>query len=192
MGSEGIFIVQIMEDVICEHATNFCWVGFAGKMPARNLLYNILWVQENERRARIVNPAEKNMDAAGIEPVTSRCKTSTKATNPWELVDIESIILFHLAELATSEFWLNLQHSRRPKQTLVKYASLIYEPGATKLSFFLQQWPQKGAFSLTVWKNVISKPMKKLCLQLWNQSQEYNPTKSHNNSADVPSWGILR
>jgi hypothetical protein len=55
---------------------------------------------------------------------------------------------FHLAELATSEFLLNLQHSRRTTQTFVKYASLIYEPGATKLSFFLQQWPQKGAFSL--------------------------------------------
>jgi hypothetical protein len=40
-------------------------------MPASNILYNILWVQEDERRARIVNPAEKNMGAAGIEPVTS-------------------------------------------------------------------------------------------------------------------------
>jgi hypothetical protein len=29
-----------------------------------------------------------------------------------------------------------LQHSRCPKQTFVKYASLIYEPGATKLLFF--------------------------------------------------------
>jgi hypothetical protein len=32
---------------------------FAGKMPAGNILYRILWVQENARRARIVNPAEK-------------------------------------------------------------------------------------------------------------------------------------
>jgi hypothetical protein len=39
-------------------------------MPASNILYSILWVQEDERRARIVNPAEKIMDAAGIEPVT--------------------------------------------------------------------------------------------------------------------------
>jgi hypothetical protein len=30
-----------------------------------------------------------------------------------------------------------------------KVTSLVYEPGATKLSFFLQQWPQEGAFSLT-------------------------------------------
>jgi hypothetical protein len=28
-------------------------------MPANNILYRILWVQEDERRARIVNPAEK-------------------------------------------------------------------------------------------------------------------------------------
>jgi hypothetical protein len=28
--------------------------------------------QEDGRRARIVYPVEKNMDAAGIEPVTSR------------------------------------------------------------------------------------------------------------------------
>jgi hypothetical protein len=42
-------------------------------MPANNILYNILWVPEDERRARIVNPAEKKiMDAAGMEPVASR------------------------------------------------------------------------------------------------------------------------
>ncbi len=32
----------------------------------------LLWVQVDERRARIVYPVEKNLDAAGIEPVTSR------------------------------------------------------------------------------------------------------------------------
>jgi hypothetical protein len=63
-----------MHDEISEHSTNFFWVCFAGKMPASNTLYNILRVQEDERRARIVNPAEKVMDAAGIEPVTSRWK----------------------------------------------------------------------------------------------------------------------
>jgi hypothetical protein len=41
-----------------EHSITFC--------------SHILWVQENERRARIVKPVEKNVDAAGIEPVTSR------------------------------------------------------------------------------------------------------------------------
>ncbi len=55
-----------------ENSITFCWVCFAGKMPACNILYRTLWVQEDERRARIVNPAEKNMDAAGIESMTSR------------------------------------------------------------------------------------------------------------------------
>jgi hypothetical protein len=30
---------------------------FAGKMPANNILYNVSWAQEDEKRARIVNPA---------------------------------------------------------------------------------------------------------------------------------------
>jgi hypothetical protein len=50
-----------MEDEFSEHSTNFCWACFAGKMPASNIMYNILWVQEDERRARIVNPAEKRL-----------------------------------------------------------------------------------------------------------------------------------
>jgi hypothetical protein len=48
-----------MEDEISEDSTDFCWVCFAGKMPANNILYSILWVQEDERGARIVNPEEK-------------------------------------------------------------------------------------------------------------------------------------
>jgi hypothetical protein len=44
---------------IFELTIAFCWFPFAGKMPARNILYNLLWVQENERRARIVKPEEK-------------------------------------------------------------------------------------------------------------------------------------
>ncbi len=40
--------------------------------------FDILWVQEDERRARIANLVEnKIMDAAGNEPVTARWKTST-------------------------------------------------------------------------------------------------------------------
>jgi hypothetical protein len=61
MGSEGVFMGSIMEDKISEHSTNFCRVFFfAGKMPASNIRYNILWVQEDERSTRMVNPAEKN------------------------------------------------------------------------------------------------------------------------------------
>ncbi len=72
MGLEGFLWARVMEDEISEHSTNFCSVRFAGKMPANNIPYNILRVQEDERRPRIVNPAEKNMDATGIGPVTSR------------------------------------------------------------------------------------------------------------------------
>ncbi len=62
--------------LIVEHSITFCWVCFAGKIPASNILYNLLCVEEDERRARIVNSVEKNMDAAGMEPVTSTWKTS--------------------------------------------------------------------------------------------------------------------
>ncbi len=74
IGSEGVFMeLDYIEDEICENSITFCWVCFAGKMPASNILYRILWVQEDERRSRIVNPAEKyNLQAAWIEPMTSR------------------------------------------------------------------------------------------------------------------------
>jgi hypothetical protein len=50
-----------MEDDIFEHSITFCRVCFAGKMPASNIQYRILWVQEDEGKARIVNPAEKKL-----------------------------------------------------------------------------------------------------------------------------------
>jgi hypothetical protein len=84
-----------------------------------------------------------------------------QGSNPWlqgerptpkPLINHKDLLMlrawsFHLTELATSEFRLNLQHCRRPKQAFVKYASLIYEPGATKLFFFLKQW-RKDTLSL--------------------------------------------
>jgi hypothetical protein len=36
-----------------------------------------------------------------------------------------------------------MYHSRRPTQTFEKDASLVYEPGATKLSFFFNSGPKK-------------------------------------------------
>ncbi len=60
MGLDGVLWVQNIGDEISEHSITFCWVCFVGKMPASNILYGILWVQEDERGARIVNPAEKN------------------------------------------------------------------------------------------------------------------------------------
>jgi hypothetical protein len=61
-----------MGDEISEDSITFCWVRFVGKMPASNIQYRILWDQEDERRARIVNTAEKIMDTASIAPMTSR------------------------------------------------------------------------------------------------------------------------
>jgi hypothetical protein len=48
-----------MGDQIPEATTHFLWDHFDGKIPANNILYNILWVPVNERRARIIIPAEK-------------------------------------------------------------------------------------------------------------------------------------
>ncbi len=59
MGSEGVLWVLIMEDEISELFTNLCRVHFAGKRSANNILYNILWVKEDGRRPRILNPAGK-------------------------------------------------------------------------------------------------------------------------------------
>jgi hypothetical protein len=67
-----LWVHDFFLNLISEHSITFCWVRFAGKMPASDILYNLLCVEEDERRARIVNPLEKNMDAAGIEPVTLR------------------------------------------------------------------------------------------------------------------------
>ncbi len=65
-GFRGVFIwVWIMGDKISEHSVIFCWVSFSEKMPASNILYNLLWVQEDERiRARIVNPVEKKYECS--------------------------------------------------------------------------------------------------------------------------------
>ncbi len=154
----GFLWVWIMDDEVSEHSTIFCWVRFAGKMPASNILYNILWVQENERRARIVNPAKKKLwMQQGLNPWLQGERQAPKPLNHKDLF-IFMASIFHLGELATPEFWLNLHHSRRPKQTIVKYASLIYEPGANKLSFFLQQWLQKGAISLIGCKMWLANP----------------------------------
>ncbi len=50
-----------MGDAISEHTTHFHHHHFAGKMPANDILYNILWAPLDERRARIINPAEKKL-----------------------------------------------------------------------------------------------------------------------------------
>jgi hypothetical protein len=62
----------MMNDKIFEHSITFSWVRFARKDACQQHTEQNIMVQVDERRARIVNPAEKSMDAAGIEPVTSR------------------------------------------------------------------------------------------------------------------------
>jgi hypothetical protein len=84
----------------------------------------------------------------GLNPLLRGETPAPKLLNDEDLLILRTSF-FQLAELATSEFRLNLHHSRHPKQTFVKYENLIYEPGATKLLLFLEQWPQKGVFSLT-------------------------------------------
>jgi hypothetical protein len=51
---------------IFEHSITFCWIRFAGKMPASNIQYNLLWVHEYDRRARIVYPVEKIWTQQGL------------------------------------------------------------------------------------------------------------------------------
>jgi hypothetical protein len=48
-----------MGDESSEHTTYHLWDHFAGKMPANDILYNIYWAEADERRARIITPAEK-------------------------------------------------------------------------------------------------------------------------------------
>jgi hypothetical protein len=59
----GFLRVWIMEDEIFEHSVTFCWEDACQQHIVQN-------IQEDDRQARIVNAAEKNMDAAGIEPLT--------------------------------------------------------------------------------------------------------------------------
>ncbi len=93
---------------------------------------------------------KKVMDAAGIEPKTSRWRPTPKTLNHEDLY-ILMASFFHLAELASrSQFWLNLHHSRLPEQTYVMSASRMYEPGATKLLFFFFNSGLKNAFSLSL------------------------------------------
>jgi hypothetical protein len=60
MGSRGVLWVCFIEDEIPGATTHFLWDHFDGKIPANNILYNILWAPALERRARIIIPADIN------------------------------------------------------------------------------------------------------------------------------------
>ncbi len=81
-----------------------------------------------------------------------------------------------------------MYHSRHPKQTFVEYASLVYEPGATKLLFFLQQWPQKGAVSVTECKMLSANPQKNDASNYGINLKKIIQRSSHNNFSDVACW----
>ncbi len=135
---------------IFEHSITFCRGCLAGKMPASNILYN-LWVQEDERRARIANAVEKkeiwmqqrlNLWLQGERP-------APKPLNHEDLLihwGHHSSIWMNLLRLSFD----NLHHSRRPKQTFAKYASLVYEPGylvPPSSRFFFNSGPKTALFS---------------------------------------------
>ncbi len=146
---------------------NFCWV------PASNTLYNTLWVQEDERGARIVNPEGlKLWSKRGLSLWLQGERPAPKPLNHKDLLKFRASF-FDLAELATSEYLLNLQHSRRPKQTFVRYASLIYEPGATKLAFFFKSGPIRKVFSLSLdvkWdQQTHKKMMSPIMVSIWRK-----------------------
>ncbi len=79
MGLEGFFWVWIKEDEISEHSTNFCWVRFAGKMPANNILCCTIHhgFKRMKEKQELSIQQRKIMNAEGIEPATSMLKTST-------------------------------------------------------------------------------------------------------------------
>jgi hypothetical protein len=67
-------MVWIMGDEISEHSTNFCWVCFAGNMPASNIQYCTIYYGFKGMKSEqgLLIQQKKIMDAAGIEPMTSR------------------------------------------------------------------------------------------------------------------------
>jgi hypothetical protein len=71
-------------------------------MPASNILYRILWVQEDERRARIVNTAEKRWMQQGLDPQVQGERPAPKPLNHKDSYILRASF-FHSAERATSE-----------------------------------------------------------------------------------------
>jgi Zn ribbon nucleic-acid-binding protein len=83
---------------------------------------------------------------------------------------------------------------KRPnKLTFAKHASVLYEHGAMKISFFLQQWP-KNALSLShcvkcdQQQQTYKKMMSSIMASISRKSSNKVP---HNNSSHVPCWDTL-
>jgi hypothetical protein len=82
---------------------------------------------------------------------------------------------------------------KRPNRTFTKHASVLYEPGASKLSFFLQQWPKKRPFFLTLRKkwSATAIPHKIDASKSGINLKKIIHWSPHNNSSHVPGWKIL-
>ncbi len=102
----------------------------------------------------------------GLNPWLQGDRPATKPLSHKGLL-ISRAWFFHYTELATCCEYAVTDEShctlcKRPKLTLAKHASVVYEPGATKLSFFLQQWPKKRPFSHCVKCNHQQQALKKM------------------------------
>jgi hypothetical protein len=95
MGLEGFLWVWIMEDETFEHSITFCWVCFARKLPASKILYRILWLQEDERRGRIFDLAEKKLwMQPGMIPGLQDEKPAPKPLNHKDLYILRASFFF--------------------------------------------------------------------------------------------------
>jgi hypothetical protein len=68
----GFYGGCFMGDEIPGATTHFLWDHYDGKIPAKNIVYDILCAPEDEGRARIIIPVENILMTAKIEPLTSR------------------------------------------------------------------------------------------------------------------------
>jgi hypothetical protein len=122
----------------------FCWEDACQQHTVQNI---IVFKRMKEEQGLLLQPKQLWM-LQGLNPWLHGERLAPKPLNHEDLYILRASF-FHLAELATSEFWLNLHHSSRPKPTFVKYVSLIYEPGATKLMLFFSSTVSPKMLSLT-------------------------------------------
>jgi hypothetical protein len=97
-----------MKDENFEHSITFCWVCFAGKMPPATYCTEYYGFKRTKEEQGFFIQQKKIIDAGGIE--LKGVRPSPKPLNNQDLY-ISRASFFHLAELATSPFGLNLHHS---------------------------------------------------------------------------------
>ncbi len=149
MGSEGGFYgFGLMKTKFLNIPLIFAWFVLLGRrLPATYCTIYYGFKRMKEEQWSLIQQKKLWM-LQRLNPWLQGVRPAPKPLNHKNVLILRGSF-FHLPALATSEFWLSLQHSRHPKQTFVKYASLIYEPGATKLSLFFNSGPKK-ALSLSL------------------------------------------